>query len=58
MIRYPSKPAYFCTTLEIGEEGLFTNTSYQPEAILSDGNGTTGVQRRDRTRLFKAESWE
>ncbi len=56
MVRYPRKTANFCATLEIGEEGLLPHASYQPEAILSDGNGTTGVQGRDGTRLFKAEN--
>jgi hypothetical protein len=58
MVRYPGKTANFCATLEIGEEGLLPNASYQPEAILSDCNGTAGVKGRDRTRFFKADKEE
>jgi len=43
MVRYPSETANFCATLEIGEEGFLPHASYEPEAILSDGNGTTSV---------------
>jgi hypothetical protein len=43
MVQYPSEPTNLCATLEISEEGFLPHASYEPEAILSDGNRTTGV---------------
>lgn len=43
MVQYPSEPTNLCATLEISEEGFLPDASYEPEAILSDGNRTTGV---------------
>jgi hypothetical protein len=56
MSTHPCKTANFCTTLEIREESMLANASYEPGVILSNRDWTTGVQRRDRTRFFKAEN--